>query len=68
MGIGFKKPKLKPERSFGRPPAICIIESLASESDHHSLFLCLPGNEYYGIRKIKSRFQRYNGNNDSMIT
>lgn len=61
MEIGLKKPKLKPERSSGRPPAIWTIRSSASESDCHLQFLCLP-------RIIKSRYHKCKDNKDSVIT
>ena len=68
MEIVLKRPKLKLERSSGRPPAIWTVKSSASESDHHSLFLYLPRNEYYGIRIIKSKYHKYNENKDSDYT
>lgn len=68
MEIRLKKRKLKPERSSGRPPAIWTIKSSASESDCHLQFLCLPRNEYYGIRIIKSRYHKCKDNKDSVIT
>lgn len=59
---------MKLERSPGGPPEIWTVKSSASESDHHSLFLCLPKNEYYGIRLIKRRCPKYKDNKDSDCT
>lgn len=56
------------ERSSGRPPEIWTVKSSASESDDHSLFLCLPRNEYYGIRLINSRHPKCKDNKDSDCT